>query len=104
MKSVKNNLEKTLRIVLLGIFMFASFNLFAADETTDLLNIKISLDSEDASVSHIVSTMAKLSGCNIVLALEKADEDKGKIEEKMITIHLKDVPIEQAPLQRQEFW
>ena len=96
MKSVKNNLEKTLRLVLLGIFMFASLNLFAADETTDLLNIKISLDSEDASVSHIVSTMAKLSGCNIVLALEKADEDKGKIEEKKITIHLKDVPIEQA--------
>jgi type II secretory pathway component HofQ len=67
-----------------------------AQEEKDLLNTKISIDAEDGSVSHIISTMAKLSGCNIVLATETDKEERAGTEEQKLTIHLKDVPIEQA--------
>jgi type IV pilus assembly protein PilQ len=71
-----------------------SVNVFAA-EVSELLTNKITLNAEDASVSTIISTMAKLSNCNIVLAMDTADKDE-KAEEKKITIQLKEVPIEQA--------
>jgi len=71
-----------------------SVNVFAA-EVSDLLNKKITLDAEDASVSTIISTMARLSGCNIVLAMDTETKDE-KSEEQKITIHIEDVPIEQA--------
>ena len=70
--------------------------LLATGGEEDLLSTKISLDAEDGSISHIISTMAKLSGCNIVLAMESADRDREDAETQKITIHLKDVPIEQA--------
>ena len=40
--------------------------------------------------------MAKLSDCNIVLAIDTGATEKGEAEERRVTIHLKDVPIEQA--------
>ena len=40
--------------------------------------------------------MAKLSNCNIVLALESSDDDQDDVRDKKLTIHLKEVPIEQA--------
>ena len=85
---------KLVKITLLTILFVMSFtSLFANDE---LLNAKISIDAEDAKVSSIIATMAKLSGCNSVLALETENDDKESSTEKQITIHLKDVPIEQA--------
>ncbi len=93
MKSLKT---KTF-MLLLVVFLFGSINLNAAEEEIDLLNTKISIDAEDAAVSHIMSQLAKLSGCNIVLSMETISEDKVvESEDKKITIHLKDVPIEQA--------
>ena len=57
---------------------------------------KVSIDAEDASVSHILATMAKLSECNIVLSTDTISEDNIDSDEKKITIHVKDIPIEQA--------
>ncbi len=81
-------------LVMLFVMLFTG-SLFAQDNTIDLLQRKITLDAEDASISHIVSTMARLSDCNIVLAMDVKTE-KAEAEERKITIHLKEVPIEQA--------
>jgi type II secretory pathway component HofQ len=76
--------------------MLMTVNAFSQSQD-DLLNRRISIDAEDASVSHIISTVAKLSDCNIVLALgAEGTEKTEQTEEKKITIHLKDVPVEQA--------
>ncbi|MBL7085512.1 MAG: type II secretion system protein GspD [Candidatus Cloacimonetes bacterium] len=96
MKLSKLNFNLTL-ITILFLFTFLySATLFCEEKENDLLNTKISIDAEDASISHIIATMAKLSGCNIVLALEMTGREREETEEKKITIHLKDVPIEQA--------
>ncbi len=94
MRSFRINSKETVLIFLITIFALM-VNL-GAQEEIDLLNTKISIDAEDGSVSHIISTMAKLSGCNIVLATETEKEERKETEDKKITIHLKDVPIEQA--------
>jgi len=83
-------------ILLLVVSLFMVGNLFSDEQEIDLLNTKVSIDAEDAAVSHIMSQMARLSGCNIVLSMETISEDKVESDEKKITIHLKDVPIEQA--------
>lgn len=83
-----------LLLLALTVMILLSVNVLAA-ETSDLLTKKITLDAEDASVATIISTMARLSDCNIVLAMETEAKDE-KAEEKKITIHIKEVPIEQA--------
>ncbi|MDA3813383.1 MAG: hypothetical protein PF570_03930 [Candidatus Cloacimonetes bacterium] len=88
------NYNSKLLLLSLAIMVLLSVNVFAA-EVSELLTNKITLNAEDASVSTIISTMAKLSNCNIVLAMDTADKDE-KAEEKKITIQLKEVPIEQA--------
>lgn len=84
----------------LVMFTFAlllfSVPLFGADGGDPLLERKVSIDAEDASVSHILATMAKLSECNIVLSTDTISEDNIDSDEKKITIHVKDIPIEQA--------
>ena len=90
MKTVKFNIRILMVLVILAVAM-------TAFSESNLLNTKISIDAEDATISTIISNMAKLSNCNIVLATQVAKESgKTKEEEKKITIHLKDIPIEQA--------
>lgn len=95
MKSLIFN-SKSVLISCLILFLGLGLNLAAINADDDLLNIKISIDAEDGSISHIISTMAKLSNCNIVLAMESASDEQEDVRDKKITIHLKDVPIEQA--------
>lgn len=85
------NVKRVVASMILVLFITSS--VFATG--SDLLNKKISIDAKDAEVSHIISTMASLSGCNIVLAMDTESDDKNETEKK-ITIHLNDVPIEQA--------
>ncbi|MDP8204928.1 MAG: hypothetical protein P9L95_10400 [Candidatus Tenebribacter mawsonii] len=87
-------INSKLLLLSLTVMILLSVNVFAA-EASDLLTKKITLDAEDASVATIISTMARLSDCNIVLAMETEAKDE-KAEEKKITIHIKEVPIEQA--------
>ncbi|MDD4155236.1 MAG: secretin N-terminal domain-containing protein [Candidatus Cloacimonetes bacterium] len=76
------------------LFLFASVVLFA-QAADDLRLRKVSLTAEDASISSLLSTIAKLSNCNIVVASDIAEED-GESQEARITVSLKDVPVEQA--------
>jgi len=85
-----------LSVIFFVVFLIITVNVFAQN-SDDLLNRKISIDAEDGSISHIIATIAKLSDCNIVLALGTDFADSSKPdEEKKITIHLQDVPVEQA--------
>lgn len=76
------------------VFILQAYSLQA--EENDLLQTKITIDAEDASISSIISTMAKISGCNIVLAMDTKAEEQDVKTEKHLTLHLKDVPIENA--------
>ncbi len=62
-------------VILILVFMLMTVNAFSQSQD-DLLNRRISIDAEDASVSHIISTVAKLSDCNIVLALGAEGTEK----------------------------
>jgi type II secretory pathway component GspD/PulD (secretin) len=95
MKSLNFN-SKSILISFLFILLAAGMNLSAANVNDDLLNTKVSIDAEDGSIAHIIATLAKLSDCNIVLALESAADNQEDVREKKLTIHLKEVPIEQA--------
>jgi len=95
MKSFNFN-SKSILISFLFIMLLGNISLSASVDDDNLLSTKISIDAEDGSVSHIISTMAVLSNCNIVLALETSADDQDDVREKKLTIHLKEVPIEQA--------
>jgi type II secretory pathway component GspD/PulD (secretin) len=58
-------------------------------------NKKVSYDADDASLSSIFTALAKISGANIVLAME-TNADDTKNAEKRLTVHIQDVQIEQA--------
>ncbi len=97
--SLSINRIKASTVISLLILLLAFQTILFADQTA-LLNRKVTLDAEDSSVSQVLSTMARISNCNIVLAVEN-NTDKGrksKSPESMrtVTLHLKDVPIEQA--------
>lgn len=87
------HLNSKVSVIMLILVLVGIQQLLAA---VDLLETKISIDAEDGTISHIIATMAKLSDCNIVLALDTISEDRQQSEEQKLTIHLKDVPIEQA--------
>lgn len=56
---------------------------------------KVSYDADDASLSSILTALAKLSNANIVLAVDTSS-DKDKKEEKKLSVHIQNVQIEQA--------
>ncbi|MCF7920448.1 MAG: hypothetical protein K9N06_11110 [Candidatus Cloacimonetes bacterium] len=88
------NIKASVSLSVILVLLLGSVSLFAA---TDKLGKKISLDATDGKVSTIISMMADQSGCNIVLAMETTEEqDAASASDKRITIHLKEVPIEQA--------
>ena len=87
------NYNSKLLLLSLTVMMLLSVSVLA--EASNNLANKITLDAEDASISTIISTMARLSDCNIVLAMDTETTDE-KSDEKKITIHIEDVPIEQA--------
>ena len=93
MKSLNNKITLIVILVLVPLF---SLSLFAQNSADDLLNTKITINAEDASIGTIITSMAEYSNCNIVLALDQTSGDKQQTEEQKLTISLKDVPIEQA--------
>lgn len=96
MKKFMLNNRPFIITLLLFVFLMSTVSLSAANTSDELLNKKISLDAEDASISNIISTMARLSDCNIVLAMDTIEKDKEETDAKKITIHINEVPIEQA--------
>lgn len=87
------NIKASKSLIIVFILLLGTFQLFAQSKPLDQ---KISLDATDGKVSNIIATMAQMSGCNIVLAMETQDDDQESASDKKITIHLKEVPIEQA--------
>lgn len=85
-------------MVLFICFLFVSMALFA--QQNDLRNRKVSLNAEDAALSNVLATLAKMSDCNIVLSVDnnatQAVGQNQQQQEKKITIHVKDLPVEQA--------
>ncbi len=78
--------------------LFGSMLLFA-QPADDIINTKISVDAQDESLSNVLQTMAKISGCNIVLAVDQQSSSQNKDKqdnERRISITLKDIPLEQA--------
>ncbi len=97
MSNIKN---KSLFFIFVALLVIFSSNcLFAAN---DLAKTKVTLDAEDASISFVLASIAKMSNCNIVLSLESGATGgagtgtKEQKDEKKITVHLKEVPVEQA--------
>jgi len=82
-------------MVFISAFLIGAIAL-TAEDNDKMLEKKISIDAEDASLSHVISTMATISGCNIVLATDISEKDKDTQAEKNLTIKLHDVPVEQA--------
>ncbi|MDP2172933.1 MAG: secretin N-terminal domain-containing protein [Candidatus Cloacimonadaceae bacterium] len=62
---------------------------------TSTLNTKVTFNADDATLSSVLNALARLSGTNIVLAIDQSG-DKDKRDEKRVTINVKDVPIETA--------
>lgn len=59
------------------------------------MTTKVTFNADDATLSSVLNALSRLSGTNIVLAVEQSG-DKDKREEKRVTINIKDVPIETA--------
>jgi type IV pilus assembly protein PilQ len=80
------------------ILLFAIALPMYATTRDQLTNQKVSLDADDANLSAVLTTLSKLSNTNIVLAVDTSTggTDKDKNADKRITVHLKDVPIENA--------
>lgn len=95
MKVFQNRGYITVFAIVIMLSIAVVGNLYASEET-NLLDRKVTINAEDAAVSNIISTLARLSGCNIVLALDTTREAEEEAVEQKITINLKDVPIEQA--------
>ncbi len=80
------------KLILLLTLIGVIFSLNIYGQGTDLLDTKVTIDAVDATLSNVLTTMARLSDTNIVLASDPVEED----EEPRITVQLKEIQIEQA--------
>jgi len=62
---------------------------------TSKLTTKVSYNADDATLSSVMTALARQSGTNIVLAVDPGAATDQK-EERRVTINIKDVPIEPA--------
>ncbi len=82
-------------IVIMMLLMITSSLVAQQMNGSASFNKRVSYDADDASLSSIFTALARLSGANIVLAVESAG-DKEKQDVRRISVHIKDVQIEQA--------
>lgn len=81
--------------MVLTILMFFTVSMLFSVDT--MLNKKVTLDTDDGSLSAVLTTLAKMSNTNIVLAIEqKTNTSTTETQERKVTVHLKDVQIETA--------
>jgi len=81
-----------LRIMLLLAMVWLAGSLMAQ---TSKLTTKVSYNADDATLSSVMTALARQSGTNIVLAVDPGAATDQK-EERRVTINIKDVPIEPA--------
>jgi type II secretory pathway component GspD/PulD (secretin) len=82
-------------IAMLVVLMLTSVLMAQQIGSAATFSKKVSYDADDASLSTIFTALARLSGANIVLAVTTTG-DKGTQDDKRISVHIKDVQIEQA--------
>ncbi|MCB5265122.1 MAG: secretin and TonB N-terminal domain-containing protein [Candidatus Cloacimonetes bacterium] len=82
--------KQYLCLILVLIFAFSALVAQVNPMTT-----KVTFNADDATLSSVLNALSRLSGTNIVLAVDQSG-DKDKREEKRVTINIKDVPIETA--------
>lgn len=82
--------KQYLCLILVLVFAFSALVAQANPMTT-----KVTFNADDATLSSVLNALSRLSGTNIVLAVEQSG-DKDKRDEKRVTINIKDVPIETA--------
>lgn len=78
-------------LCLILVLLFA-FSALVAQENP--LTRKVTFNADDATLSSVLNALSRLSGTNIVLAVE--DQGNSEENEKRVTINIKDVPIETA--------
>jgi type IV pilus assembly protein PilQ len=88
------SLSGLLGVITIIILLGFSANVYAQTQSVNLLETRITIDAVDASLSNVLTTMAQMSGSNIVLAVDTAIDRQE--EDRKITLSLKEVPIEQA--------
>ena len=82
--------KQYLCLILVLVFAFSALVAQANPMTT-----KVTFNADDATLSSVLNALSRLSGTNIVLAIDQTG-DKDKRDEKRVTINIKDVPIETA--------
>ncbi len=70
-----------------------AFSALVAQENP--LTRKVTFNADDATLSSVLNALSRLSGTNIVLAVEQSGKDDAS-NERRVTINIKDVPIETA--------
>jgi type IV pilus assembly protein PilQ len=96
MKSSKISKRWYFIAIAMLLMMLSSMLLAEQALTSSYFTKKVSYDADDASLSSIFTALARLSGANIVLAVETSTDQQDKKTEKQISVHIKDVQIEQA--------
>ncbi|HCM15550.1 MAG TPA: hypothetical protein DHW79_06355, partial [Candidatus Cloacimonas sp.] len=89
---MKHMLATKQYLCLILVLLFA-FSALVAQE--DPLTRKVTFNADDATLSSVLNALSRLSGTNIVLAVEQTG-DADKENEKRVTINIKEVPIETA--------
>lgn len=89
---MKHMLATKQYLCLILVLIFA-FSALVAQE--DPLTRKVTFNADDATLSSVLNALSRLSGTNIVLAVEQTG-DADKENEKRVTINIKEVPIETA--------
>jgi type IV pilus assembly protein PilQ len=88
---MKHMLASKQYLCLILVLLFA-FSALVAQENP--LTRKVTFNADDATLSSVLNALSRLSGTNIVLAVE--DQGNSEENEKRVTINIKDVPIETA--------
>lgn len=87
-------------VMMVAVVMVFSSSVLLAQDTarTSNLNKKVTYDADDAPLSVVLTTLARMSNANIVLATDTGSTGATteKKEEKKVSVHITDVPIEQA--------
>ncbi len=87
--------KRYLSLILVIGLLFSIAVLGAQVDNKARLTTKVTFNADDATLSSVMNALSRLSGTNIVLAVESTGGNDKK-DEKRVTINIKDVPIENA--------
>ena len=90
---IQTSNQSKFRVTLLTVlFLFVSIVLSA--QALDIRQRRVTITAEDAPITSVLTTLATLSGANIVVATDPTTRDRDT--EQRTTVSLRDVPLELA--------